>query len=59
MYIHTYTASFFIHILMDPSCFSVLVILNSAAMNIGVHVYFQISFFFNIYSEVEGLPRWC
>ena len=38
---------FFIHSSVDGylGCFHVLVILNSAAVNTGVHVFFQIMFF--------------
>ena len=41
MYIHT-TVSFCIHLSMDTGCFHVLVTVNSAAMNTGMHVSFQI-----------------
>ena len=42
---------FFIHSLADRhlGCFFVLAIINMDAMNIGVHVSFQIMFFFQIY----------
>ena len=43
-----YTTSLFIHMLMDTGCFHVLTIINSAAVNAGVHASFPFSvFFFN------------
>ena len=47
---------FYIHLMMDMGCFHILSIVNSATMNIGVHVSFQISvtfFFLDIYLGVE------
>ena len=48
MYTHTHThtppSSLSIYLLMDIECFHVLTFVHSAAMNIGVHVSFQIKF---------------
>ena len=38
------------------SCFHVLTVVNSAAMNIGEHVSFSFFFFFWIHAHNEGLP---
>jgi len=58
VYIYIYHI-IFIHFLVDGHSggFHILVIVNNTAMNIGVHVYFQISVFFllNIYPGVEFL----
>ena len=58
VYIYIYHI-IFIHFLVDGHShgFHILEIINNAAMNIGVHVYFQISVFFllNIYPGVEFL----
>ena len=50
---------FSIHPLMNTGCFLILVIRNNAAVNIGVHVSFQISvlFYFEYIAKVEVLGR--
>ena len=47
---------FFIHCSVDGhlGCFHILAILNSATVNIGVHVYFQI-IFFSGYKPTSGI----
>ena len=56
-----YICHIFIHSLVDNTgCFSILAILSNTAMDIGVHVSFQISVFrfvcfLNIYPGVESL----
>ena len=53
---------FFIHLSADGQlgCLHMLPVVNSAAVNIGIHVSFQISdffFFLNIYPRVELLDH--
>ena len=60
VYIYTYgPSSLSIHLLMDTCCLHTLTIINNA-MNIGLHVSFQISgvfFFLNIYPGAEFLGQ--
>ena len=44
---------FYIHLSVDGhlGCFHVLAIVNSAAMNIGMHVFFLMHGFFQIYAQ--------
>ena len=60
VYIYTYgPSSLSIHLLMDTGCLHTLTIINNA-MNIGLHVSFQISgvfFFLNIYPGAEFLGQ--
>ena len=57
LYIYTHiicTFCIYLSVSGHLGCFPVLAIVNSAAMNIRVHVSFQISFqgfFFNIYAQ--------
>ena len=39
-----HTSSLFIHLSVDLGCFHVLAIVNSYAMNIGLHVFFKLKF---------------
>ena len=52
---------FFIHLFTDGQlgCFCILTIVNSASVNVEVHVSFQISFSFSLdkYLEVELLDH--
>ena len=64
IYIHIYTHIyhiFFIHSSVDGhlGCFHILDIVNNAAMNIGVHLSFQISvfIFLDIYPGVEFMDH--
>ena len=50
------TSSLSIHLLIDTGCFHMLAIVTNDAMNIRMHVSFQISIFFSdIYPGVELL----
>ena len=50
---------FFIHFCVDghSGCFPVMAIVNSAAVNIGVHVFFELWFYPNISPEVGLLDH--
>jgi len=52
---HTHTHTFFIHSSVNAHlcCFSVLVIVNFAAVSIRVHISFKISFSLDIYPGVD------
>ena len=48
------TSSLSIHLLMDTGFFHILEILDNAAMNIGMHVCFQISVLFSLISVARS-----
>ena len=56
---HTYMSYFFIHLSVDKhlGCFHVLAIINNAAVNIRVHVSFQINVFFFYFLFFSYIPR--
>ena len=48
--------NFFIHLSIDGhlGCFRILDVVNNAVTNMGVHIYFQINFFFSLDKYLEG-----
>ena len=56
--LYFYSTSFLsIHLLLHTGCFHILTILSNAAMNIGVHGSFQISFSFSFFVFFVYIPR--
>ena len=65
IYIHTHneillvyigTASLSIHLLMDTHCFRILTIINTAALKMGVPVYYLLTRFRETFPPSSELP---
>ena len=58
IYIHIHTTSLSIYLLIDTDCFHVLDIVNSASVNIGVHISFRTRVFSD-YMLGSGIGESC